>query len=231
MSDGANRDGWFAEFRRRRMIRAMAAYLVGAWLLLQIANVTFPPLGLPDGWQRALIIALVIGIVPAFVVSWFFDVSPRGIVRTPAVDAQRTAASVQAASGGVGASVRAGADAASQASIAVLPFSDLSPNKDQDWFCDGLAEEIIDALTCVRQLRVASRTASFRFRDGSVDPREIGAQLRVGAILEGSECGQLLDLQVRSGRARRVRAGLLRFGAPRNGRRWRSDGRSRRAAR
>ena len=72
------------------------------------------------------------------------------------------------------------------ASIAILPFTDLSAAKDQDWFCDGLAEEIIDALCCVRDLRVASRTASFRFRDGSVDPREIGTQLRVGAILEGS---------------------------------------------
>ena len=65
-------------------------------------------------------------------------------------------------------------------------FHDLSAAHDQDWFCDGLAEEIIDALGCVRNLRVASRTASFRFRDGSVDPREIGRQLHVGAVLEGS---------------------------------------------
>jgi adenylate cyclase len=72
------------------------------------------------------------------------------------------------------------------ASIAVLPFADLSQARDQDWFCDGLAEEIIDSLCCVRGLRVASRTASFRFRDGSVDPREIGRQLNVDAVLEGS---------------------------------------------
>lgn len=72
------------------------------------------------------------------------------------------------------------------ASIAILPFSDLSQAGDQTWFCDGLAEEIIDSLSCVRGLRVASRTASFRFRDGSVDPREIGRLLSVDAILEGS---------------------------------------------
>ena len=67
MSDGASgpKRDWFAEFRRRRMFRAMVAYFVGAWLLLQIANVTFPPLGLPDWMQRALIIALAVGVVPA----------------------------------------------------------------------------------------------------------------------------------------------------------------------
>ena len=74
---------WFAELRRRRLFRAMAAYFVGAWVLLQIANVTFPPLGLPDWWQRALIIALVVGAVPVFVLAWIYDVTAHGVVRTP----------------------------------------------------------------------------------------------------------------------------------------------------
>jgi TolB-like protein/Flp pilus assembly protein TadD len=72
------------------------------------------------------------------------------------------------------------------AAIAVLPFGDRSPAGDHGWFCDGLAEEIIDSLCCVKGMRVASRTASFRFRDGSTDPREIGRLLGVDAILEGS---------------------------------------------
>ena len=168
------------------MFRATAAYLVGAWLLMQFANVTFPPLGLPDWMQRALIIVLGIGIIPAFLLAWIFDLTGRGLVRTdaathdpantgqPATEAATTRDDVPASP--------AGADA----SIAILPFADLSPAKDQDWFCDGLAEEIIDTLCGVRKLRVASRTASFRYRDGSVDPREIGGQLGVGAILEGS---------------------------------------------
>ncbi len=190
---------WLAEIRRRRLFRAMAAYFVGAWLLLQIANVTFPPLGLPDWWQRALIITLIVGAVPAFVLAWIYDVTSHGIVRTPTAPANSTAASAQSASaqpmtgaeivaGLVGTRASPGGEAVvgAGASVAILPFTDLSATKDQDWFCDGLAEEIIDALTCVRHLRVASRTASFRFRDGSVDPREIGRQLRVGAILEGS---------------------------------------------
>jgi adenylate cyclase len=201
MSDRRELRSWFAEFRRRRMFRAMVAYFVGAWFLLQVANVTFPPLGVPDWVQRALIIALAIGIGPAFALAWIFDLTVHGIVRTDAVartDAEsahsaeadaffhplpRTAATEQP---GPARAIAAAVKPEAGASVAILPFADLSSAKDQDWFCDGLAEEIIDALCCVRGVRVASRTASFRFRDGSVDPREIGSQLRVGAILEGS---------------------------------------------
>ena len=210
----ANTTGtWFAEFRRRRMFRAMGAYFVGAWLLLQIASVTFPPLGLPEWMQRALIIALAVGVVPAFVLAWIYDLTAHGVVRTdarsadpgsgtpapsPIATVERVVSATAIQAGGEEGGVVAGPDCGvavcaeasaptpADTSIAILPFADVSPARDQDWFCDGLAEEIIDALCCVRHLRVASRTASFRFRDGSVDPREIGRQLRVGAILEGS---------------------------------------------
>jgi len=215
-SQSNGKPDWFAEFRRRRMFRAMVAYFVGAWLLLQIASVTFPPLGLPEWMQRALIIALAIGVIPAFVLAWIYDLTAHGIVRTDATrgagpapadstqlhappDRRAAAAApigAPATEASNGDSAQPGCDAAActtaaapspgDTSIAILPFTDLSPARDQDWFCDGLAEEIIDALCCVRKLRVASRTASFRYRDGSVDPREIGRQLRVGAILEGS---------------------------------------------
>lgn len=169
------------ELKRRRMVRAMAAYFVVAWVLLQVANVTFPPLGLPDWTQRALIIALGVGIVPAFILSWIYDVTSHGIVRT-----DETVEGGEGKREGEGDAAKVPAATEEGASIAILPFADLSPGKDQDWFCDGLAEEIIDALCCVRRLRVASRTASFRFRDGSVEPREIGRRLGVGTILEGS---------------------------------------------
>src|SRR5690348_4302539 len=76
--------------------------------------------------------------------------------------------------------------AAPGASIAVLPFADLSETHDQAYFCDGLAEEILNALASIRDLRVASRTSSFRFRGGDTDAREIGRALNVAAIMEGS---------------------------------------------
>ncbi|MEO7251081.1 MAG: hypothetical protein ABIW30_00560, partial [Arenimonas sp.] len=169
----------FAELRRRRVFRTAGAYLVFAWLTLQVADATFQPLGLPAWSQRALIIALAIGFVPVCILAWIFDVTMRGVVRTGAVVPADKSAAPASAPG-------AAAPMSAIAAIAVLPFTDLSQARDQDWFCDGLAEEIIDSLCCVRGLRVASRTASFRFRDGSVDPREIGRQLSVDAILEGS---------------------------------------------
>ena len=203
--------GPFAELRRRRVLRTLAAYVVAGWVVLQVADVTFEPLGLPHWVQRGLIIAVIAGILPTAVLAWVYDLTRRGLVRTPpADDAARDqigramalrrrdddagpggvsspAQSLDTHTGGVpGGDAVGGGRAPAIASIAILPFADLSQAHDQDWFCDGLAEEIIDSLCCVRGLRVASRTASFRFRDGATDPREIGRQLTVDVILEGS---------------------------------------------
>ncbi len=177
---------WFGrtlgEFRRRRVFRVAAAYLVFGWLLLQVADATFEPLGLPAWSQRVLIFAVAAGFVLACVLAWIYDYTAGRVVRTPPMPVAAAGAEVVAqAAGAVAAPAAQGGS-----SVAILPFTDLSPEHDQDWFCDGLAEEIINAMCCVRGLRVASRTASFRFRDGSVDPREIGRLLAVEAILEGS---------------------------------------------
>ena len=203
-SNGGVMAGWwqaskrrFAELRRRRVLRALGAYVVVGWLLLQVADATFEPLGLPLWAQRALIIAVIAGIVPAAMLAWVFDLTrarPGAHRQGRAPPAPRLLDPARrrrpAATGrcDAGRPARAGArrPMSAIASIAVLPFTDLSQAHDHDWFCDGLAEEIIDSLCCVRGLRVASRTASFRFRDGSVDPREIGRLLNVDAILEGS---------------------------------------------
>lgn len=170
------------ELRRRRVFRTLAAYLVAGWLVLQVADATFEPLGVPLWAQRALIIAVFVGVVPVAILSWIYDISRGGLVRTPdappGLDGPGAAPPLpQPVIAGPMSGI---------ASVAILPFSDLSQAGDQAWFCDGLAEEIIDSLCCVRGLRVASRTASFRFRDGKTDPREIGRQLCVDAILEGS---------------------------------------------
>ena len=169
----------FAELRRRRVFRTAGAYLVVAWLVLQVADVTFQPLGIPRWSQRALIIALAAGFLPVCILAWIFDLTTHGLVRTEPAQVGATLSQLPNAA-------PASAPMSPIAAMAILPFADLSEAHDQDWFCDGLAEEIIDSLCCVRGLRVASRTASFRFRDGSIDPREIGRQLNVDAILEGS---------------------------------------------
>lgn len=180
-----------AEFRRRRVFRVLGVYLVVAWLLVQVADATFEPLALPDWSARLLIVLLALGFVLAFALAWIYELGPHGIERTP-LPAQggttgpdpRSPPGPEPIAGqapGEGAAlVRA------EASVAILPFADLSENHDQDYFCDGLAEEILNALTRVRGLRVASRTSSFRFRDGATDAREIGRLLNVAAIMEGS---------------------------------------------
>ena len=159
------------ELRRRRVFRVAVVFLVVGWGLIQVADATFAPLGLPD-WTVKLVIVLVgLSFVLACALAWTYDLGPRGI--------ERTATAAQA-------ECRPADAAAPDASVAILPFTDLSEAKDQDFFCDGLAEEILNALTRVRGLRVASRTSSFRFREGGADARDIGRTLNVAAIMEGS---------------------------------------------
>jgi adenylate cyclase len=181
---------WFAELRRRKVIRVAAVYLVAAWLLIQVADAIFEPIGLP-AWSLKLVIVLVaLGFPLACVLAWAFDVTPRGI--------ERAEAATDPASAGP-AACRASlpppeappvevpaAAAAPTESVAILPFVDMSPERDQEYFCDGIAEEIINALCCMRNLRVASRTSSFQFKGHAADVREIGRTLGVGSVLEGS---------------------------------------------
>jgi adenylate cyclase len=181
---------WFAELRRRKVIRVAAVYLVAAWLLIQVADAIFEPIGLP-AWSLKLVIVLVaLGFPLACVLAWAFDVTPRGIERA---EAATDPASAGPAAGRASlpppeappVEVPAAAAAPTE-SVAILPFVDMSPERDQEYFCDGIAEEIINALCCMRNLRVASRTSSFQFKGHAADVREIGRTLGVGSVLEGS---------------------------------------------
>ena len=184
---------WLAELRRRKVTRVAIAYLLVAWVVVQIAGETFEPLGLPM-WSRTLVIvALAIGFPIALALAWAFDVTPRGIERTPAAASPPPPApeAVQAAGHGMPPAVSASllppaAVATTHASVAVLPFVDMSPERDQDHFCDGIAEEIINSLCCVRGLKVAARTSAFQYKGRPTDVREIGRALGVAAVLEGS---------------------------------------------
>ena len=172
----------FAEFRRRRVFRAAVAYLVVAWVLVQLGSAVFQPLGLPDWSMRLLLVLLAIGFVLACVLAWVYDIGAHGIERTASMPAVTDAGPAPTTS----TMAAPAAFPAPDASVAILPFADLSEAHDQDYFCDGLAEEILNALAKIRDLRVASRTSSFRFRDGNADAREIGRALNVAAIMEGS---------------------------------------------
>lgn len=152
-----------AELKRRKVYPVVAAYAVVAFILLQIGEITFGPLGLPNWVMVGLIVIVLAGFPVTVVLAWVFDITPAGI--------QRTSSMTQIDP---------------RPSIAVLPFVDMSPDLDQGYFCEGVAEEILNALTKIHQLSVAARTSSFQFKDGAGDAREIGRELGVKTILEGS---------------------------------------------
>lgn len=155
-----------AELLRRKVYPVIVAYAVIAWVLLQIGEVTFEPLGLPDWSMRALVVVAIIGFPVAALLAWMFDIAPSGIRHEVRADVPETG------------------DAAP--SVAVLPFADMSPEQDQAYFCEGVAEEILNALTQIEGLHVVSRTSSFRYAQSSEDLQSIGRKLAASAILEGS---------------------------------------------
>ena len=191
--DGPSRFGtWMSELRRRKVVRVAAVYLVVAWLLIQVAGATFEPLGLPSWSIRLVIVLVALGFPVALALAWAFDVTPRGIERTgtaPANDASGSKPNVTTAGGVTSVATSAAATTSTRdgaKSLAILPFADLSAEHDQDYFCDGIAEEIINALCSIRGLKIASRTSAFQFKGKSADVREIGRTLGVDSVLEGS---------------------------------------------
>jgi adenylate cyclase len=188
---GSNLQGWFGELKRRKVFRVAVMYLLAAWVVIQVADAVFEPLGLPPWSMKLVIVLAVLGFPVACALAWAFDVSPAGIERTPA---RRTsgpggsaavAGAAPSAAAGTAASLVAPPPAPAE-SVAILPFVDLSPERDQEYFCEGIAEEIVNALCCIRGLRIASRTSASQFKGRSVDVREIGRSLGVGSVLEGS---------------------------------------------
>jgi len=172
MSEEINR--FYSELKRRKVIRVGMIYAIGGWFLLQFGEVTFEPLELPAWAMRTLIYAVVAAFPLALVLAWFFDLTRQGIRRDPF--------DLKSSGAGLGPSL----NTAGSPSIAVLPFSDMSEEQDQGYFCEGVAEAILNALTRVKDLQVASRTSSFQFKNMSADIRDIGRQLSVNTVLEGS---------------------------------------------
>lgn len=166
MSQVSNNSLW-EELKRRKVIRVVIAYLIVGWGLIEIADVTSEPLRLPD-WSGTLVIWLVaLGFPIAIVLAWILDVTPRGIE----VTADATGS---------------GPPSPPDASIAVLPFVNMSGNEENEYFSDGLSEELLNLLVRLQSVRVCSRTSSFALKGKDVDMPTIAAQLGVRHVLEGS---------------------------------------------
>jgi TolB-like protein len=195
---------FFRELLRRNVFRVAGTYAVVAWLLIQVSSAVASPLNLPSWFEAFIIVLLAIGFPVALVLAWAFEITPEGLQLTQSPDGE-------APSGGkrmdyvlIGALVLVagivvwdhfpspaadGSDAAKlreNPSIAVLPFEDMSPGGDQEYFGDGIAEELLNVLARLDGLRVAGRTSSFSYRGKDDDLRVIGKALNVKTILEGS---------------------------------------------
>jgi serine/threonine-protein kinase len=191
-----------AELKRRRVFRVLIGYGVVAFAVLQVVEPIEHALGLSDAALKFVVVLLGLGFPIAVVLAWAFDVNAGRIERTaPAAEGLKGTrlalvlvgiGALAAAPGLAWYLLRANASgqvaAAKHAvpSIAVLPFSDLSEKHDQEYFADGVAEEILNALAQVQGLKVIGRTSSFSFKGKGEDLKSIGQKLEVAHILEGS---------------------------------------------
>ena len=173
-----NAKTFFAELKRRRVYSVAVAYLVGGWALAQGIAQVLPVFDTPNWVVRLTVLVIVLGFPVALVLSWFFDLTRYGIVRTPDLHTRSTDI--------VPSALPSNRVDSGEKSIAVLPFNDLSPAKDHAYFGEGIAEELLGALAKVDGLRVAARRSSFWFKDKEAELGEIASKLNVGHVLEGS---------------------------------------------
>src|SRR5437867_4254494 len=168
-----NSRNFFAELKRRKVYSVAVTYAVVAWLLIQVVTQVFPPFGIPNWAERLVIVAIVLGFPIALVFAWIYDFTGHGIVRTEDAQPETKLEIAERTS-------------SAEKSIAVLPFNDLSPEKDHAYFGEGIAEELLGALAKVEGLRVAARRSSFWFQDKQAELSEIASKLNVRHVLEGS---------------------------------------------
>lgn len=185
------------ELRRRRVLKVLGIYAIVSWIVIQVAATVFPYLMIPD-WGVRLVIGLsFLGLPIAAVLAWAFEVTPEGVQRTESEPMWEKSAlrmglltlTVVVLVGGF-FGYREWNDQAEEvggeASIAVLPFVNMSGDRENDYFSDGMTEELLNELAQVPGLRVAARTSSFAFKGKNLPVEEIGERLGVSTVLEGS---------------------------------------------
>jgi adenylate cyclase len=170
------------ELNRRRVIRVTVLYAIAGWIVIEVSSTVLPNLNLPE-WSVTLVTALVVlGFVPAVVLAWAFDIGPGGVHRTPPQKAE-TADPIDEP-GLPEPAQRSESDR--RRSIAVLPFVNMSGDEENEYFSDGVAEEILNLLTRLPQLRVSSRSSSFAYKGKKINVKKVSEDLGVSTLLEGS---------------------------------------------
>jgi TolB-like protein/Flp pilus assembly protein TadD len=200
-------DHFFGELKRRNVYKVAVAYAVVGWLLVQVATQVFPFFDIPNWTVRLVVLAIVIGFPIALIIAWAFEATPEGIKRTEAADAagQRSRGGAWVYIVLIGAALSVGlffvgrytaGHGTSQVrevtttspgkSIAVLPLINESGDPTDEYFSDGLSEELIAALAQISGLKVIGRSSSFRFKDRKEEPKAIGEKLGVATLLDGT---------------------------------------------
>jgi TolB-like protein/Tfp pilus assembly protein PilF len=168
---------FWKDLKRRKVIQVLAIYAGAAIVLIGLSDDVAGPFNLPQWVQRLVIILVIIGFPVTAILSWIFDLTPEGFKKTQPYETNGS---------GENENPKTVPKIKYNNSIAVLPFDDMSPDKDQAYFCEGIAEEIINSLTQVKRLKVIARTSAFAFKGKQMDIREIGNTLDVANVLEGS---------------------------------------------
>jgi TolB-like protein len=208
------RRSFFAELKRRNVYKVAVAYAIVGWLIVQIATQVFPFLEIPNWVVRLVIILVAIGFPMALIIAWAFELTPEGIKRTEDVEGSARDASanrIWVYVAVIGAALSVGlffigrytagnttpghnasparteaTTAIAQKSIAVLPLLNESGDPKDEYFSDGLSEELIAALAQIRDLKVIGRSSSFRFKERKEETKTIGEKLGVATLLEGT---------------------------------------------
>jgi TolB-like protein len=197
-----------SELKRRNVFKVAIAYLVASWLLIQLSDILVPMLALPEWVSRFVFLLLVMLFIPTVIAAWALELTPEGIKLEKNVDRSQSITPqtgkrinhiiVGALSIAVvvllldkfvltdGPAGRDDVDAKIEKSVAVLPFADLSQGQDQEWFADGLAEEILNALARTPDLLISARTSTFAYKGTDKDIPTIARELGVAHVLEGS---------------------------------------------
>ena len=214
-------DNVFAELKRRNVIRAASLYLVGAWLIVQVAGTVLPMFGAPEWLPRTIVVLLVIGFIPAVIFSWVFELTPEGLKREEEVAPKESMApqtgrtmdrmiivvlalalayfafdkfvlgprqQAALASAGFRSHTPSMLNVVdiNPKSIAVLPFENLSSDKENAYFAEGIQDEILTKLASIADLKVISRTSTAKYKSKPEDLKTVSQQLGVANVLEGN---------------------------------------------
>ena len=215
----------FAEIKRRNVFRVAIAYVIIAWLIMQVGDTLAPALHLPESINTALAFFLILGFPLAIFLAWAYELTPEGIKKEKDIDRtqstthvtgrkldfiiigvmavalgylayeklilepSRDAELIQATTEAVTERVTTDsiALAESDKSIAVLPFVNMSDDASNEYFSDGISEELLNLLAKIPELRVIARTSSFSYKGKDVKVTDLARELNVGYVLEGSE--------------------------------------------